>query len=150
RGRLSHEKAFPHLPGTRSVLPSAPNPSPKQRGELVSPIRRNDPGPTTTKMGQVSMEQTTPDESALGEGAMKLYAFEIDGQVRVGAEHEGRLVDLSSAVPGDMQGLIRCGDGALAAARQAMGSGAGSFAFEDVRLRAPLPRPGKILCSGVN
>lgn len=81
---------------------------------------------------------------------MKLYTFEIDGQQRVGAEHEGRLVDLSSAVPRDMLALIRAGDGALEAARRTMGSGARSFAFEDVRLQAPLPRPGKILCSGIN
>jgi 2,4-diketo-3-deoxy-L-fuconate hydrolase len=81
---------------------------------------------------------------------VKLYTFEIDGQQRVGAERDGRLVDLSGTVPGDMLALIHAGNGALEAARRAVGSGARSYAFEDVRLRAPLPRPGKILCSGIN
>jgi 2,4-didehydro-3-deoxy-L-rhamnonate hydrolase len=101
-------------------------------------------------MGGVSGNGTILDETALEEGTVKLYTFEIDGQQRVGAEHEGRLVDLSGAVPCDMLALIRAGDGALEAARRAVGSGTPSYAFEDVRLRAPLPRPGKILCSGIN
>jgi 2-keto-4-pentenoate hydratase/2-oxohepta-3-ene-1,7-dioic acid hydratase in catechol pathway len=47
--------------------------------------------------------------------------------------------------------LIRAGDSALDDVRQAsMSERAVTYAISDVRVLAPLPRPGKILCSGVN
>src|SRR5262245_8586331 len=105
---------------------------------------------------------------------MRLYTFEIDGFQCLGAEQGGRLVDLSAAhaawlatnqgepgmapLPADMLALIRAGMTALNAARLALTFVAEqgrqqpglSYPFESVRLLAPIPRPGKILCSGVN
>jgi 2-keto-4-pentenoate hydratase/2-oxohepta-3-ene-1,7-dioic acid hydratase in catechol pathway len=82
---------------------------------------------------------------------MRLYTFEADGQRRLGAEREGRLADLSAALPSDMLSLIQAGEAGLAAARAALASGAGeTYELGRVRLLAPLPRPGKILCSGIN
>jgi 2-keto-4-pentenoate hydratase/2-oxohepta-3-ene-1,7-dioic acid hydratase in catechol pathway len=102
---------------------------------------------------------------------MKLYTFEADGRTRIGAEHEGKLVDLAAAhaalartsgrneepFPADMLALVRSGVPALKQARQALefatGPGADaalSFPLARVRVRAPIARPGKILCSGIN
>jgi 2,4-didehydro-3-deoxy-L-rhamnonate hydrolase len=80
---------------------------------------------------------------------MRLYSFEVDGGAFVGAERDGRLVRLDAA--GDMLTLIRRGAAGLQAARAALASaGAPSHGFDEVRLLAPVPRPGKILCSGIN
>jgi len=83
---------------------------------------------------------------------MRLYTFEVNGQQRIGAERDGRLVDFSasSEVPRDMLSLLRGGNAAIAAARRAGESGTQTYAFGEVRLLAPVPRPGKILCSGIN
>jgi 2-keto-4-pentenoate hydratase/2-oxohepta-3-ene-1,7-dioic acid hydratase in catechol pathway len=71
---------------------------------------------------------------------MRLYTYERNGTPRVGVERDGGLVDLSGQFA-TMLDLIRGGDAALAAATVPLGS---------VRLLAPIPRPGKILCSGLN
>lgn len=83
---------------------------------------------------------------------MKLYTFEKNGQQKIGAERDGRLVDFSASpeVPRDMLSLLRGGDAAMAAARRACESGTLTCAFDEVRLLAPVPRPGKVLCSGIN
>jgi 2,4-didehydro-3-deoxy-L-rhamnonate hydrolase len=104
---------------------------------------------------------------------MRLYTFEYNGRARLGVEHDGRLIDLSMAhaarhtswsagelaatLPSDMLAFIRAGAGAMAAAASAVEfaaqqpAGAGlTHGFDEVRLLAPIPRPGKILCSGVN
>jgi 2-keto-4-pentenoate hydratase/2-oxohepta-3-ene-1,7-dioic acid hydratase in catechol pathway len=82
---------------------------------------------------------------------VKLYTFEQGGRERIGAERDGRLVDLTSAYPGDLLRFIRDGESAaMSAARDAVAFSALTFGFDEVRLRTPLPRPGKILCSGVN
>ena len=76
---------------------------------------------------------------------MKLYTFERNGQLRVGKEHNGQLVDVTSVAP-TMLALVQGGDAALNAVRDAQGA---AYSFDSVRVRAPI-RPGKILCSGVN
>jgi 2-keto-4-pentenoate hydratase/2-oxohepta-3-ene-1,7-dioic acid hydratase in catechol pathway len=102
---------------------------------------------------------------------MKLYTFEIDGEPRIGAEQEGRLVDLNAAyraaagtgdggIAGSMLEFIagaettrRRADQALAHAARRRGtleSRQWTHALDVVRLLAPIPRPGKILCSGLN
>jgi len=83
---------------------------------------------------------------------MKLYTFEFDGQRRIGAERGGRLVDFSASpdIPQDMISLLRGGDAAMAAATRVQAGGTITHAFSDVSLLAPVPRPGKILCSGLN
>ncbi len=78
---------------------------------------------------------------------MKLYTFEYNGAPRLGAERMGKLVDLG----GDMLTLIRQGEAGLQAATAVLQSDAAlSYGFDEVKLLAPIPRPGKILCSGIN
>jgi 2,4-didehydro-3-deoxy-L-rhamnonate hydrolase len=108
---------------------------------------------------------------------MKLYTFEIGGQRRIGAEWEHQLVDLSAtyhaflsaseskpgqlrAIPSEMLSFIRLGALALDAARDALAFirkrpavPVGEqlvYPFDAVKVLAPIPRPGKILCSGIN
>ncbi len=82
---------------------------------------------------------------------MKLYTFELNGAPRLGAERDGRLVDISGAGASDMLTLIRQGEKGLENARLIVSvPEAPSYDFADITLLAPLPRPGKILCSGIN
>jgi 2,4-didehydro-3-deoxy-L-rhamnonate hydrolase len=82
---------------------------------------------------------------------MKLYTFEANGRTSIGAERGGRLVELSATGVSDLLSLIRRGEAGLRAARAALQStGAKTYSFDEVRLLAPVPRPGKILCSGIN
>lgn len=102
---------------------------------------------------------------------MKLYTFTLDDEPRVGLEHRGRLIDVRAAaavlsppdhtaLDGDMVALLRRGDRAFAALRQLHArletiAPASTFdpwrhEFDDVTLLAPVPRPGKIVCAGIN
>lgn len=100
---------------------------------------------------------------------MKLYTYDSKKQQRIGAELDGRLVDLNAAhaarlgrksavLAPTMLDLIRGGASALKAARQALAfagkhpraAKAFTHDFAKVKLLAPLPRPGKIFCSGLN
>jgi 2,4-didehydro-3-deoxy-L-rhamnonate hydrolase len=109
---------------------------------------------------------------------MKLYTFEVEGRrcpvPGLGAECNGQLVDLPAAniamleargKSGDLVGFnmlnfLRAGESAMQTAREVCAYMAkrpavpvGSrlvYAFEEVKLLAPIPRPGKILCSGIN
>jgi 2,4-diketo-3-deoxy-L-fuconate hydrolase len=75
---------------------------------------------------------------------MRLYTFEAAGRQKVGVERAGRLVELPFA---SMIELIRAGSSGLDVAANASGP---SHDLASVRLLAPIPRPGKILCSGLN
>jgi len=100
---------------------------------------------------------------------MKLFTYEAKKQPFIGAELDGRLVDLNAAhaarlrrksavLAPTMLDLIRGGGAALMAARQALAfaaknpKSARTFTrdFAKTKLLAPLPRPGKIFCSGLN
>lgn len=105
---------------------------------------------------------------------MKLYTFEAERRTRVGAECHGQLADLALAhrammeargkqgppFPSQMIDVLRLGEPALQAARETLAFMAKrpavpvgerlTYAFEEARILAPIPRPGKILCSGIN
>jgi 2-keto-4-pentenoate hydratase/2-oxohepta-3-ene-1,7-dioic acid hydratase in catechol pathway len=108
---------------------------------------------------------------------MKLYTFEIGSRRSIGADCNGQLVDLPaayvamlaargpkpdspSALPPDMLAFIQGADSAWAAARDTIAFMAkrpalpvgerAHYLFEEVKLLGPIPRPGKILCSGIN
>lgn len=82
---------------------------------------------------------------------MKLYTYEIHDTISIGAARDGRLVDVSGAGATDMLTLIRQGAEGLENAQFIHSiPSAPSYDFADVKLLAPLPRPGKILCSGIN
>jgi 2-keto-4-pentenoate hydratase/2-oxohepta-3-ene-1,7-dioic acid hydratase in catechol pathway len=82
---------------------------------------------------------------------MKLYSFEIAGRRTVGVEKNGKLVDVGDKVGGDMLSLLRGGDATMKKARDAsVAQGTRSYKFNEVTVLAPVPRPGKILCAGMN
>src|SRR5580765_1548363 len=108
---------------------------------------------------------------------MKLYSFEIAGRRSIGAECNGQLVDLPAAyaallqtrgsrpgslkmLPSEMLEFIRAGEPALAAARDTLAFMAkrpafpvgerATYLFSEAKVLAPIGRPGKILCSGIN
>lgn len=99
---------------------------------------------------------------------MRLYTYSAGGSPIVGAELNGRLIDLEAVhaattraggkLAPTMLDLVRRGPGGLAEARSALDRAAGdaelaarcSHALAEVKLHAPIPRPGKILCSGLN
>jgi 2,4-diketo-3-deoxy-L-fuconate hydrolase len=97
--------------------------------------------------------------------SMRLYTFEVKGQQRVGAEADNRLIDLQATAMANeapagtftsLLSMLRGGDAAMGAARKAVDFALDhpgeypAYGFDEVRLLAPLPRPGKILCSGIN
>jgi acylpyruvate hydrolase len=110
---------------------------------------------------------------------MKLVTYSREGCVALGALSDGRVVDLHRAhrarllhlrdqdelavadlrVPPDLLGLLRGGPKSLAAAREALafveghaanGPASCSHPLSDVKLLPPIPRPGKIVCVGLN
>ncbi len=108
---------------------------------------------------------------------MKLFTFEISQCPRLGAQCGSQLVDLPvayaamlaargpkpgtlNALPADMLTFLRLGEPAMAAARDTVAFMAkrpalpvgqrATYLFDEVKLLAPIPRPGKILCSGIN
>ena len=106
---------------------------------------------------------------------MKLYTVEFEEKQRIGAELNGQLVDINAAyvamlasqgkieestLPSDLLSLLKAGPEALDVVRQAIHFISEqstkdikqrlTYNFGEVRVLAPIPRPGKILCAGVN
>ena len=88
---------------------------------------------------------------------MRLVTFRRSGEQRVGALLDGKVVDLNRAdpeLPTGIVALLEGGEAALERARRAVeGAGSGSRAALDaseVELLAPIPRPPKIVCVGLN
>jgi len=86
---------------------------------------------------------------------MKLLRYELDGQAGLGvvqSGHEDRFVPLT-ALAGrypTMLSVIEGGAAALDAVRALADQGDGAIAIADVRLLAPIERPGKYLAIGMN
>jgi 2-keto-4-pentenoate hydratase/2-oxohepta-3-ene-1,7-dioic acid hydratase in catechol pathway len=105
---------------------------------------------------------------------MRLYTFELNQQRAIGAEWNGQIIDLAGAyqaasinqrpepnrlraIPPDLLTFVRIGPPAMEAAnlafahakrRRAVPVGEEIvFPLEAVRLRAPIMRPGKIICA---
>lgn len=111
---------------------------------------------------------------------MRLLTFVVEGRSRVGLEVDGKAIDLAAAyeavparekagpstLPDDMLGFLWGGDLAMAAARQVEERARKAHAAGEpvlgpagqrveypvgaVRISAPIPRPGKIICLGLN
>lgn len=83
---------------------------------------------------------------------MKLVTFYRKNKLRLGALRGDRIVDLTAAgVADSMLELIEAGaKGLKKAASVVKDKSAKSVAVEGTRLASPIPRPGKILCSGIN
>jgi 2-keto-4-pentenoate hydratase/2-oxohepta-3-ene-1,7-dioic acid hydratase in catechol pathway len=79
---------------------------------------------------------------------LRLYTFAVRREQKVGAERDGQLVELPFA---SMLDLIRAGRKGLSAVRKTLKSTeAPVHDLKKSKLLAPIPRPGKILCSGLN
>ena len=82
---------------------------------------------------------------------MKLATFTADRRERVGIVAGDGLVDLSNgAFPATMIGLIELWPAIEADVRRFAANAKPHFALSQVRLRAPVPRPPKILAIGLN
>ena len=90
---------------------------------------------------------------------MKLVTFEQAGQVRVGALRTTagaeQVVDLNrrdARIPNEMIAFLEGGAATLALAKKALAAAPAEAGIpcSAVTLRAPIPRPGKIICIGVN
>ncbi|HKD21831.1 MAG TPA: fumarylacetoacetate hydrolase family protein [Rhizomicrobium sp.] len=82
---------------------------------------------------------------------MKLVTFAVDGSERVGAVVGDSVVDLSrGSFPQTMIGLIAGWSGVEADLRRFVANAKPDFALSQVRLRAPVPHPPKILAIGLN
>lgn len=81
---------------------------------------------------------------------MRFVTLAVPEQV-LGAVHNDRVVSLAQVAP-DMQSLIELGAAGLEQAAQVVQAGAAqSWSLDQVRLRAPIPRPRKnIVCLGMN
>lgn len=95
---------------------------------------------------------------------MKLVTFHANGRERLGAVHDGAIVELeplakAAGVSGEwfrsMVGLLQVGEPALSATRSLLQqhdlvASAQRFSFDNVRLLAPIPNPSKIVAIGLN
>jgi acylpyruvate hydrolase len=87
---------------------------------------------------------------------MKLITFTYEGQTRLGALVGNKWVydlnRLDQRLPADMIAFLETGKPGLALAQQALAAASpeSGLALADVSLKAPIPRPGKIICIGQN
>ena len=83
---------------------------------------------------------------------MKLVTFHHKNKLRLGALRGDRIVDLTAAEVADsMLDLIQAGPKGLKKAASVLkDKAAKTVPLEGTRLASPIPRPGKILCSGIN
>jgi 2-keto-4-pentenoate hydratase/2-oxohepta-3-ene-1,7-dioic acid hydratase in catechol pathway len=86
---------------------------------------------------------------------MRLVTFCHAQRERIGVQLESRILDLSQAcvdLPIDMKAFLSLGEAALAQTHAALASVKKEWLLSesDVTLRAPIPRPEKILCVGYN
>jgi acylpyruvate hydrolase len=90
---------------------------------------------------------------------MKLVTFQQNGQTHIGAlikdKRSDKIVDFSKAAPSlpkTMKSFLAAGERALRAAQKAVENAPASAVLKlsDVKLKAPVPNPGKIICIGLN
>ncbi|RLA25517.1 MAG: fumarylacetoacetate hydrolase [Gammaproteobacteria bacterium] len=83
---------------------------------------------------------------------MKLVTFTHQGISRVGAVIDNAVVDSlgKTAIPQTMLAFLTAGQPALNALQQLIDSKQQRIALSDVKLLAPIPRPGKFLGVGLN
>lgn len=85
---------------------------------------------------------------------MRLVTYERNGRRSIAALTDRGLIDLPAAsggaLPADMLTFLQQGDAALERARNAVAKGGTLIPLADVRLLAPVPRPGKIIGIGLN
>jgi 2-keto-4-pentenoate hydratase/2-oxohepta-3-ene-1,7-dioic acid hydratase in catechol pathway len=82
---------------------------------------------------------------------MKLVTFEVQGCERIGVVEDDRVFDLSeTSLPSTMIGLIAAWDGIAHDVQRFVANSKPHHSLADVHLKAPVPRPPKILAIGLN
>ncbi|ANG63669.1 5-carboxymethyl-2-hydroxymuconate isomerase [Marinobacterium aestuarii] len=83
---------------------------------------------------------------------MRLITFEHQGRQSVGALIDDRIIDAAAdpELPGNMIALLTAGAPALQRLQQLATDPRAAIALDQVRLLAPVPRPGKFLGVGLN
>ncbi|MFZ2311630.1 MAG: fumarylacetoacetate hydrolase family protein [Methylobacter sp.] len=83
---------------------------------------------------------------------MKLVTFTHNNETRVGAVVENEVIDSknNTKIPGTMLEFLSEGAKALDAMQQQIDSGNDRIALNEVKLQAPVPRPGKYLGISLN
>lgn len=83
---------------------------------------------------------------------MKLVTFTHNNHSRVGALVDDLIVDSldNPTLPGNMLDFLSAGPAALAAMQAQINAGKQRIALADVKLLAPIPRPGKYLAISLN
>jgi 2-keto-4-pentenoate hydratase/2-oxohepta-3-ene-1,7-dioic acid hydratase in catechol pathway len=85
---------------------------------------------------------------------MRLVTYEHNGRRSIGVLHDAKVIDLPTAsggaLPGDMLALLQAGETALAQAQHLTAQTPGTVPLAEVQLKAPVPRPGKIVGIGLN
>jgi 2-keto-4-pentenoate hydratase/2-oxohepta-3-ene-1,7-dioic acid hydratase in catechol pathway len=83
---------------------------------------------------------------------MRLITFEHQGRQSVGALIDDHIIDAAAdpELPGDMIALLTAGAPALQRLQQLATEPRAAIALNQVRLLAPVPRPGKFLGVGLN
>ena len=84
---------------------------------------------------------------------MRLVSFRQQGAIRLGVLVADGVIDLNLAqpqVPADLGAALWQGVDVRAAATAAVASGAARIPLANIQYTAPVPRPGKIICLGLN
>ena len=83
---------------------------------------------------------------------MKLVTFTHHRSTRVGAVVDDAVVDSlgNPAIPARMLEFLAAGNAALAAMQALIDSGQNRIPLQEVKLNAPVPRPGKYLAISLN
>ena len=84
---------------------------------------------------------------------MKLATFSHGGRERIGVVVGELVIDLAAAapeLPTDMTAFLAAGDAAMERARACQTDADHALGIDEVELKAPVPRPGKILAIGLN
>ena len=84
---------------------------------------------------------------------MKLISYYRNEQIRAGVLDGDHVVDLNDAIPNishDLLTALNSGVDVTAVAKAALASAAPRMALSALKLAPPVPRPGKIICLGLN
>jgi 2-keto-4-pentenoate hydratase/2-oxohepta-3-ene-1,7-dioic acid hydratase in catechol pathway len=84
---------------------------------------------------------------------LKLVTFTHEARTRIGIVSDNSIVDLSVDAPNlptNMLDFLRIGDAAMDAAREALANAGPCIPIAQVRLEAPVMKPGKFLAIGLN
>lgn len=81
---------------------------------------------------------------------MKLLSFRHHGVEMIGVLTDDGVVAAGDELPGNMRDFLAAGEAGRQAMRRLLASSAPRLALTDIKLLAPIPRPGKFLGIGLN